>query len=111
MYSTAETRIIATSDLFSRILAGTPSASAPGGTTTWFGTTALAPTVAPLPMTAQWRTTLPDPANDSSSRVQPSKWVRCPTTQPSPMTVGNPGPACTTVPSWTEVRAPTVIVP
>ena len=47
-YSAADTWIIATSDLFSRIFAGTPSASAPGGTTTWLGTTALAPTVAPL---------------------------------------------------------------
>ena len=90
---------MATSDLFSRILAGTPSASAPGGTTTWLGTTALAPTVAPVLMTAQCRTTLPEPANDSSSSVQPSRWVRCPTTQPSPMMVGNPGPAWMTVPS------------
>ena len=57
------------------------------------------PTVAPRPMTAWCRTTLPEPASDSSSRVQPSRWVRCPTTQPSPMTVGNPGPAWITVPS------------
>ena len=55
------------------------------------GTTALAPTVAPWLMTAQCNTTLPEPASDSSSRVQPSRWVRCPTTQPSPMTVGKPG--------------------
>ena len=43
--------------------------------------------------------------------VQPSRWARWPTTQPSPMTVGKPGPACMTVPSWMEEPAPTVMVP
>ena len=32
-------------------------------------------------------------------------------TQPFPTTVGKPGPAWTTVPSWIELRTPTVMVP
>ena len=63
------------------------------------GTTALAPTVAPLLTTAWCRITLPEPANDLSSSRQPSRCVRCPTTHPSPMIVGKPGPAWITVPS------------
>ena len=46
-YWAADSLIIGTSERPSRILAGTPSARAPGGTTMLFGTTALAPTVAP----------------------------------------------------------------
>ena len=53
-----------------------------------FGTTALAPTVAPRLITAWWSTTLPEPASDSSSRVHPSRCVRWPMTQPSPMMRG-----------------------
>ncbi len=64
-----------------------------------FGTTALAPTVAPLLTTAWCRMTLHDPASESSSSRQPSRCVRCPTTHPSPTTVGKPGPAWITVPS------------
>ena len=74
------------------------------------GTTALAPTVAPVPMTAWCRTTEPDPTRHSSSRVHPSRWARWPMTHPS-HPVGNPGPQWMTVPSWTDVRAPMVIVP
>ena len=56
----------------SRILAGIPSARAPGGITMLLGTTALAPTVAPLLTTAWCRITLPDPASEPSSSRQPS---------------------------------------
>src|SRR6516165_4184060 len=53
----------------------------------------------------------PEPASASSSSVQPSRWVMCPITHPSPMTVGNPGPAWITVPSWMDEPAPIVMVP
>ena len=77
----------------SKILAGIPSARAPGGMTMLLGTTASAPTVAPLHTTAWCRITLHEPASDASSSRQPSRCARCPTTQPSPMIVGKPGAA------------------
>ena len=35
--------------------------------------------------------------------------ARCPTVTSSPITVGNPGSACTTAPSWMFARSPTRI--
>src|SRR5664280_1449045 len=98
-------------DLPGRTVAGTPTASAPAGISIRLGTTALAPTVAPVPMIAWWRTTDPEPTSVASSSVQPSRWARWPITHPSPTTVGNPGPAWTTVPSCTDVRAPMTMAP
>ena len=44
--------------------------------------------------------------------VQPSRWVRWPTTQPSPMMVGKPGPAWITRPVLNgRAGDPTVMVP
>ena len=79
---------MARSERSGRTVAGTPSASVPAGTSMLLGTTALAPTVAPVPTTAWWRTTEPEPTNESSSMMHPSRWARCPMTQPLPTTVG-----------------------
>jgi hypothetical protein len=92
-----------------RSLAGTPSAIARLGTSMPPGTRALAPTSASVRTTALCRITAPDPTRVRSSIVQPSRCTRWPTTQPAPTVVGRPGATWITVPSWIDVRAPTVI--
>ena len=61
--------------------------------------------------TTRCRTTEPEPIRQSSSTVQPSRWALCPTTQSSPITCRASAVQWSTVPSWTEVRAPTTIAP
>ena len=81
------------------------------GTSVPLLTTAPAPTRAPECTTTSCRTIEPDPIRQRSSIVQPSRWAMCPMTQSSPMRVALSAVACTTVPSWTDVRSPTTIVP
>ena len=99
----------ATSTESGRTLAGTPSAVAPDGTSVPGVTTAPAATSAPVRTSTRCRSTDPEPIRQPSSTVQPSRWALCPTTQSAPMVVGSSSVQCTTVPSWIEVRAPTVM--
>src|SRR5215470_4585817 len=93
------------------IVAGTPATSEPGGTTKPSGTRAAAATIEPAPTTTRFSVTEPEPIRHPSSTTHPSRCALWPTTQSAPMTVGCRAVQCTTVPSCTEVRAPTVIVP
>ena len=81
------------------------------GTSMSLGTRAPAPTSAPRRTTTRCSTTDPDPTRQSSSIVQPSRCALWPTTHRSPIMVGAACVQCTTVPSCTDVRAPTVMVP
>src|SRR5215469_7365101 len=93
------------------ITAGTPATSEDAGAVKPSGTRAAAATIDPAPITARFSTTDPEPIRHPSSTVHPSRCALCPTTQLAPMTVGCCAVQCTIVPSWTDVRAPTVIVP
>src|SRR5580658_1441311 len=93
------------------IVAGTPATRAPGGTSKPSGTRAAAATTAPVPTRARFRTTEPEPIRHRSATTQPSRCALYPTTHSAPMIVGHSRVVWTTVPSCTEVRAPTSIVP
>src|SRR5205085_12365170 len=93
------------------IFAGMPSACAYGGTTVPFVTTAFAPTSECGPTTHRCSTIDPDPTSECGSMVHPSRWALWPITQSGPITVASSCVACTTVPSCTDVRAPTTIRP
>jgi len=94
-----------------RIVAGTPAARACGGTSNPSGIRAAAATIAPVPTRARFSVTDPEPIRHPSSTTQPSRCVLCPTTQSAPISVGQSCVQWTTVPSWTEVRAPISIRP
>jgi hypothetical protein len=86
-------------------------ASAPAGTVMSSRTSAAAATTAPAPTRARLRTRDPEPIRQPSSTTHPSRCARCPTTQSAPITVGYSSVVCTIVPSWTDVRSPTLIRP
>ena len=90
----------------------TPIASAPAGTTIRLGTTAFAPTVAPVLRPPRGGAPpSPSPTRHSSSRVHPSRWARCPITQPSPTRWESRDRHGPPMPSWMELRAPITMVP
>ena len=93
------------------ITAGVPTASAPDGTSMSESTTALAATIAPEWITDRCRTIDALPIITSSSIVQPSRWMRWPSTHPLPTTVGQNGVVCSTALSCTLVRSPIRISP
>ncbi len=93
------------------IFAGTPATSAAGGTSKPSGTRQAAATIAPAPTVTRFRMIEPEPIRQPSPTTQPSRCALCPTTQSAPISVGHSWVQCTTVPSCTDVRAPTSIRP
>ena len=93
------------------MVAGTPMARAPAGTTMSSRISAAAATTAPASTRARFSTREPEPMRQPSSTTHPSRCARCPTTQPAPITVGHSLVVWMIVPSWIEVRAPTRISP
>ena len=91
--------------------AGTPATRAPGGTSNPSGTRHAAATIAPAPTVTRFSVTEPEPIRQPSCTTQPSRCALCPTTQSAPISVGHSCVQCTTVPSCTDVRAPTSIRP
>ena len=82
------------------------------GTSVSLGTSARAPTSAPLRTTTRCSTTEPEPDEAVRPRSCTPRGGRCARRRSrSPITVGRSAVQCTTVPSWIEVRAPTLIVP
>ena len=59
----------------------------------------------------RFRVIEPEPIRQPSPTTQPSRCALCPTTQSAPISVGHSCVQCTTVPSCTDVRAPTSIRP
>ena len=91
--------------------AGTPATRAAGGTSNPSGTRHAAATIAPAPTVTRFSVTEPEPIRQPSRTTQPSRCALCPTTQSAPISVGHSCVQCTTVPSCTDVRAPTSIRP